>query len=105
VWFRSATKECGFKYYKYVLLYVDNLLVLSHRPELTMKALESFYRLKDGFAEPDRYLGAKVKNWYFPTDNSKAYWALSSSQYVQVAIKNVESYLAMCEDIHRVNLP
>jgi hypothetical protein len=38
-----------------------------------MKALESFYRLKDGFAEPDRYLGAKVKNWYFPTDNSKTY--------------------------------
>ena len=37
---------------------------------------------------------AKVKKWYFPTDNSKAYWALSSSQYVQEAIKNVENYLA-----------
>jgi hypothetical protein len=94
VWFRSATKECGFEYYEYVLVYVDDLLVLSHHPELTMKALESFYRLKDGFAEPNRYLGAEVKKWYFPTDNSKAYWALSSSQYVQEAIKNVENYLA-----------
>jgi hypothetical protein len=94
VWFRSATKECGFEYYEYVLVYVDDLLVLSHHPELTMKALESFYRLKDGFAEPNRYLGAEVIKWYFSTDNSKAYWALSSSQYVQEAIKNVENHLA-----------
>jgi len=44
-----------------VLVYVDDVLVLSHQAELTMKALEEFYRLKDGYAEPTRYLGAEVK--------------------------------------------
>jgi hypothetical protein len=31
VWFRPATKPCGFQYYEYVLVYVDDLLVLSHQ--------------------------------------------------------------------------
>jgi hypothetical protein len=93
VWFKAAMKPCGFEYYEYVLVYVDDVLVLSHQPEVTMKALETFYRLKDGFAEPDRYLGAEVKKWTFPNDNTKTYWALSSSQYVQEAVKNVEKYL------------
>jgi hypothetical protein len=93
VWFKAAVKPCGFEYYEYVLVYVDDVLVLSHQPEVTMKALEAFYRLKDGFAEPDRYLGAEVKKWTFPNDNTKTYWALSSSQYVQEAVKNVEEYL------------
>ena len=43
VWFRPATKPCGFQYYEYVLVYVDDLLVLSHQGELIMKSLEDFY--------------------------------------------------------------
>jgi hypothetical protein len=39
---------------------VDDVLVLSHQPDATIKALETFYQLKDGFAEPTRYLGAEV---------------------------------------------
>jgi hypothetical protein len=87
VWFKAAMKPCGFEYYEYVLVYVDDVLVLSHQPEVTMKALETFYWLKDGFAEPDRYLRAEVKKWTFPNDNTKTYWALSSSQYTQEAVK------------------
>jgi hypothetical protein len=33
-----------------------------------MKTLEEFYRLKDGFVEPTRYLGAEVINWTFPDE-------------------------------------
>ena len=93
VWFRPASKSDGFEYYEYVLVYVDDLLVLSHQGELTMKALEEFYRLKDGFASPTRYLGAEVKRWTFPQDADKHYWALSSAQYVKEAIKNIEMHL------------
>jgi hypothetical protein len=50
VWFCPATKDNDYQYYEYVLVYVDDLLVLSHQGEKTMKALEDFYRLKDGFA-------------------------------------------------------
>jgi hypothetical protein len=58
VWCRAASKEDGFPfpYYEYVLVYVDDLLVLSHQGDKMMKALEEFYRLKDGFALPIRYL-------------------------------------------------
>jgi hypothetical protein len=81
VWFREATKDNGYQYYEYVLVYVDDILVLSHQGDKTMKALEDFYCLKDGFAQPTRYLGAKVKQWSFSTDSTKKYWALSSSKY------------------------
>jgi hypothetical protein len=70
-----------------VLVYVDDLLALSHQGEKTMKALEDFYRLKDGFAQPTKYLGAEVKRWNFPNDVTKSYWTLSSAQYVKEAIK------------------
>ncbi len=58
-----------------------------------MKALEEFYRLKDGFAKPTRYLGAEVKEWTFPEDRTRIRWALSSVQYVKEAIRNIETYL------------
>ncbi len=93
VWFRPATKDNDYQYYEYVLVYVDDLLVLSHQGEKTMKALEDFYRLKDGFAQPNRYLGAEVKEWTFFNDSTKKYWALSSAQYIKEAIKNMEAHL------------
>jgi hypothetical protein len=61
------------EYYEYALVYVDDLLVLSHQPDKIMKALQDFYRLKDGFAKPDRYLGAE--------NSSKTLWALSSYKW------------------------
>lgn len=93
VWFRAATKPDGFEYYEYLLVYVDDLLVLSHNPIAVMKALGDFYRLKDGFEKPKRYLGADVVEWRFG-DDSKLRWSLSSSQYVKEAIRNVEEELA-----------
>jgi hypothetical protein len=93
VWFRAAKKPDGFAYYEYVLVYVDDLLVLSHQPANTMKMLEEFYRLKDDYAKPDRYLGAQIKEWRFPEDNAKPVWAMSSEQYIKEAIRNVELHL------------
>lgn len=63
-----------------------------------MKALEDFYRLKDGFAPPTRYLGAEVKEWTFPNDSVKRYWALSSAQYIKEAIKNMEAHVRTLGD-------
>ncbi len=96
VWLQPAKKPNGFEYYEYVLLYVDDLLVLTHQAEVTMKSLEAFYHLKDGYAKPDRYLGAQIKEWRFPEDASKAYWAISSEQYIKEAIRNVEADLQKC---------
>ena len=94
VWLRPATKPDGFQYYEYILVYVDDLLVLSHQPAVIMKGLEEFYRFKDGFAKPTRYLGAEVIEWTFPDSADRHHWALSSNQYVKEAIKNLEAKLA-----------
>jgi len=48
--------------------------------------------LKDGFAQPTRYLGSEVMKWIFSEDSTKVYWALSSTQYVKEALKNIEAY-------------
>jgi hypothetical protein len=94
VWFRPATKPNGFQYYEYIFVYVDDLLVLSHQPAIIMKGLEEYYRLKDGFEKPKRYLGAEVIEWKFPDSADKTHWGLSSGQYVKEAIRNVEVTLA-----------
>jgi len=72
-WFKSAIMAVGMEYYEYVLVYVDDLLVLPHQSDKIMKALENFYRIKDGFAKPDRYLGAQVKEWRFPENFPRPY--------------------------------
>jgi hypothetical protein len=94
VWLCPAVKPNGFQYYEYVLVYVDELIVISHQPTTIMKTLEEFYRLKDGYTKPTRYLGAEVKERRFLDNTSKPYWAFSSTQYVLEAIKNVEAHLA-----------
>mmetsp|Transcript_25131 Transcript_25131/g.35990 ORF Transcript_25131/g.35990 Transcript_25131/m.35990 type:complete len:379 (-) Transcript_25131:1183-2319(-) len=49
VWFRPATKEDGSEYYEYLLVYVDDLLIISHQANTILQALEDHfrYRLKD----------------------------------------------------------
>jgi hypothetical protein len=65
VWFRPAIKNDGTHFYEYVLVYVDDLLVMSQQGEKTMKALEEFYRLKDGFSKPTQYLGGNQAMVFF----------------------------------------
>ena len=47
VWMRAATKENGDKYYEYVLIYVDDILVCSMKPELVKETLTHIYRFKE----------------------------------------------------------
>ncbi|MGH7974682.1 MAG: reverse transcriptase domain-containing protein, partial [bacterium] len=94
VWMRKCTKPDGFKYYEYLLVYVDDILCVSHKPQETMAVLGKLYRLKDDSVQaPQRYLGATLKQWRFPEDAQKVRWGLSSEQYVNNAIKNVENEL------------
>jgi hypothetical protein len=58
VWMRKATKADGFKYWEYVLVYVDDILALSHDAESIMKNLAALYRLKEDPATKNKY--AKV---------------------------------------------
>ncbi len=95
VWYRTATKPDGFEYYEYLLVYVDDILCISHKPKETMVAIGKLYRLKDdSIAEPTVYLGATIKKHRFTHDLTKVRWGMSSDKYLGNAISNVELELA-----------
>ena len=93
VWMRSAIKSDGTKCYGYVLLYVDDALVVSENAESILRNELGRYseQKEESIGPPDHYLGGKV--WKVQVENGIYAWAFSSSQYVQTAVKNVEAYL------------
>eukprot|EP00957_Ditylum_brightwellii_P013914 1050198-Ditylum_brightwellii.AAC.1 len=48
VWMKAATTLCGFEYYQYVLIYVDDILHIAHDTKPVMDALARLYELKKG---------------------------------------------------------
>ena len=62
VWLRPAIKEKdGFKYWKYILCYVDDVLCISNKRMHTMKVILSKFKLKyDKMEKPDICLVAKI---------------------------------------------
>ena len=104
VWMRPAIKSDGSKCYDYVLLYVDDALVVSENVESILRnELGRNFELKEeSISPPDHYLGGKVRK--VQLENGVYAWAFSSSQYVQTAVKNVEAYL-MSDDSKRCKMP
>ena len=98
VYMRPATRPDGHHYYEYILVYVDDLLVVSHQAQLIMDQLGERYTLKAGSVKvPTEYLGADIKKYSIPpvgTEASTECWALSSDTYVKRAIADVTRTLA-----------
>jgi hypothetical protein len=93
---RPAVKVDGSKYYEYVLCYVADLLVVSEHPKRIMEGLEVNYLLKAGsVGEPTTYLGAKVSKYRLEHSENpdKVRWSLSAEDYVNRAVKDVETEL------------
>jgi hypothetical protein len=82
-----------------VLIYTDDLLVISENPKIVLERIDKYFPLKPGsITPPNVYLGAKVSKYTLP--NGVSAWAMSSSQYTQEAVKNIETYL----DEHELSL-
>ena len=94
VWYRPARKSDGTEYMEYVLLYVDDVLVISENPEAVLRnEIGKHWQLKeDSIGKPSLYLGGKCRE--VELDNGVKCWAFSSSQYVQSAVENVKAWLA-----------
>ena len=89
LWMRDAKHSNGEDYYKYVLLYTDDALVVSEHPKECLLEVDKYFPMKQGsIGEPRIYLGGKISQVQLP--NGVIAYALSMSQYVQEAIKNVE---------------
>ena len=94
VWFRKAIKDDGSEYYEYVLLYVDDTLVVSEHPKEALIELNKYFPLKKDkngkplIGPPSIYLGGKIFQLELP--NGVVAWAISLSQYIQECVRNVE---------------
>lgn len=101
VWMRPAKKSDGLAYYEYILLYTDDTLCISENPEkILRKELGKYFTLKEeSIGPPSIYLGGRVRK--VTLDNGVGAWAFGSSQYIQNAVKNVESYIAKPENGQR----
>jgi hypothetical protein len=92
VWRRPARRADGTEYYELCLVYVDDILLISHDPRPTLLAIGRFYELKEGsLGTPSTYLGAQVYQHYL-RDGRKA-WGMSSEKYTKNAVNTVESLL------------
>lgn len=102
VWMRPAKKSDGSSCYEYILLYVDDVLVISDNAESVLRnGIGRYFDLKESSIGPPKlYLGGHVRK--VELDNGAKAWAFSSSQYVQAAVKNVEAYL---NDKDKYSLP
>ena len=94
VWIRPAKRSNGEDYYEYVLLYVDDCLVISENAErILRKEIGDHFALKpESIMPPSQYLGGRLSS--VTLDNGQKAWSFSPSQYVQEAVRNVENYLA-----------
>ena len=101
VWMRPAIKSDGSKCYDYVLLYVDDALVVSENAESILR--NEFGRY---FELNEESIGPLIITYEAKSGRSrlKMAWAFSSSHYGQTSVKNVEAYL-MSEDSKHWKMP
>ena len=93
VWLRCGIRPGSTeRYYEHVLVYVDDIMVLSAMASLVMEALQKKLTFKNGEAsDPDIYLGAKIAK---KKHEEGECWSMSSSHYLKAAIETVEEKLA-----------
>jgi len=91
VYIRRARKDDGYEYYEMLLVYVDDVLIISHKPGSIADEIDNHYKIKPGSrGAPERYLGADAK---VQTGRGQEVWSTSSKSYVQNAVKIVENLL------------
>ena len=94
IWFCPATKANGTEYYQYILLYLDDILVVMENPEYFIRNnLCHRFVIKPSSIGPHmQFLGNKV--YLVTLANHPQSCSFIYSQYVQNAVKNVSGKLA-----------
>ena len=92
VWIRAAKRDDGFEYYEMLLVYVDDILCISHKAEAVLFEVTAFYRAKEGsMKDPEIYLGANISKLQLP--DGREVWSSSPRDYVKNAVATVERLL------------
>ena len=89
---KAAEKEDGTAYYAYVLIYVDDVMVIHHDAMRVLAQLDKYLKMKPGsMGNPNMYLGATLKKMCL--ENRTDAWANSPAKYVWSSVENVMKYL------------
>ena len=92
LWYKAATDSNGFEYYSYILVYVDDLLIIDKEPKRYMEMIQQSFTVKpSSIEEPKSYLGADVNKVYY--DDGSYGWTMGSETYVKQAINNLKKRL------------
>ena len=93
VYFKKMIRKNGTKYYAYILVYVDDILVINEEPSSTLKEIkETFIVKKDSIKYPDVYLGMDIRK---RTDKQtgKEYMLTGSNTYTKRAIDTIKTQM------------
>jgi hypothetical protein len=95
VWMRPAIKPHGCKHCEYILVYVDDLLIISHQTNNIVDVIKQSCCLKDDdISPPKTYLGAWVQKSHLPNNTSKTQWSISADQYIKNVLSNIKMKLS-----------
>jgi hypothetical protein len=89
VWYKAETRPAdNFRYYAYILCYVDDILSIHHDPMSVLNLINGYMPLKpSSVGDPDIYLGAKLK--VTRLDNGIWAWGLSPSNYMSPKLSKI----------------
>ena len=91
VWMRMNIKPDGEEYYEYILVYVDDLMAISHEAKECLESLKQFIKFKnDKIEEPSMCLGATLEK---KSINGHKSWTVSSKDYIKNALIYVEKVI------------
>ena len=86
VWIIPGTKSDGEQCYNFILVYVDNLLVISQDVVSVIKeVVENFSLKKDKIDPPEIYLGGKLSEKEL---NENHAWQMNSVNYMKAVVNN-----------------
>ena len=96
VWFKRCSRPDGTEYYSYILIYTDNILIVSHSPSFYMTQIQqAYYVKKESIGPPTQYLGQQIKK---VNDRSgRPAWASSSNTYVNEAVRVIEAQMKILD--------
>lgn len=94
VYRKPMTTKDGFKYYAYLIAYVDDLIVADFDPGSIIKRIGSDFRLKEHTDDPKLYLGSDIRKMTYSNANGEDEdcWAVGADKYMKEAIR-------VCEDL------
>ena len=92
MWYNEVTLTDTSKYYSYIFVYVDNILIIDNHPSKYMPMIEDQYTVKPGRIDiPKTYLGAGIYNNIY--DDGSYSWSMGSESNVKKVVDNATKRL------------